>query len=156
MIHKFVGKALCVDASCTGNPWPMEYRGVNLHTWKEIFHSPIYPTGTNNLGEFLAIYEAIRYIEKLEKKNKSKTSSLATSPKFQNKYECIFSDSETAIARMRSKKIKTTLKYTEETKELLTKVQEALTRVKTHDFTIPIRKRETEIRGEIPADFDRK
>ena len=92
----------------------------------------------------MAIYDGIRYIETLEKK-KSKT-----------KYECIFSDSETAIAWMRSKKIKTTLKYTDETKELLTKLQDAITRVKTHDFTIPIRKRETEIRGEIPADFDRK
>jgi hypothetical protein len=47
---------------------------------------------------------------------------------------------------MRSKKIKTTLPYTPETKDLLTKLQEALTRIKTHDFTIPIRKRETEIR----------
>jgi len=136
--------ALCVDASCTGNPWVMEYRAVDLKSRKEVFRSPIYPMGTNNLGEFLAIYDAIRYIEKLEKK-KSKT-----------KYECIFSDSETAISRMRSKKIKTTLKYTKETQELLIKVQDAITWVKTHDFTIPIRKRETEIRGEIPADFDRK
>jgi len=122
----------------------MEYRAVDLKSRKEVFRSPIYPMGTNNLGEFLAIYDAIRYIEKLEKK-KSKT-----------KYECIFSDSETAISRMRSKKIKTTLKYTKETQELLIKVQDAITWVKTHDFTIPIRKRETEIRGEIPADFDRK
>lgn len=122
----------------------MEYRAVDLHTRKEIFRSPIYPTGTNNIGEFLAIYDGIRYIEKLEKK-KSKT-----------KYECIFSDSETAIAWMRSKKVKTTLTYTNETKDLLIKLQDALTRIKTHDFTIPIRKRETEIRGEIPADFDRK
>ena len=136
--------ALCVDASCTGNPWPMEYRAVELHTRKELFHSQIYPTGTNNLGEFLAIYDAIRYIEDREKHKKVP------------KYECIFSDSETAIAWMRSKKIKTTLKYTKETKELLTKVQDAVTRIKTHEFTIPIRKRETEIRGEIPADFDRK
>lgn len=139
-----ITKALCVDAACSGNPGPMEYRGVDLKTRKEVFHSPVYPTGTNNLGEFLAIYEGIRYIEKL-KKQKSKTI-----------YECIFTDSETAIARMKSKKIKTTLKYTQETKELLEKVQEALTRIKTHEFTIPIRKRETEIRGEIPADFDRK
>ncbi len=138
------GNALCVDASCTGNPGAMEYRAVDLKKWKEVFRSPIYSMGTNNLWEFLAIYDAIRYIENLEKK-KSKT-----------KYECIFSDSETAIARMRSKKIKTTLKYTKETKELLTIVQDALTRIKTHDFTIPIRKRETEIWGEIPADFDRK
>jgi len=136
--------ALCVDASCTGNPGVMEYRAVDLKARKEVFHSPIYSMGTNNIGEFLAIYDAIRYIEHLEKK-KSKTT-----------YECIFSDSETAIAWMRSKKIKTTLKYTEETKELLTKLQDAITRIKTHDFTIPIRKRETEIRGEIPADFDRK
>ncbi len=115
-----------------------------MHTRKEIFHSPIYPTGTNNLGEFLAIYDAIRYIEEMEK-HKRKT-----------KYECIFSDSETAIARMKNKKIKTTLPYTKETKELLTQVQDALTWIKTHEFTIPILKRETEIRGEIPADFDRK
>ena len=122
----------------------MEYRAVDLKARKEVFRSPIYKRGTNNLGEFLAIYDAIRYIEKLEKKKSKK------------RYECIFSDSETALARMRSKKIKTTLEYTKETKELLTKVQDALTRIKTHDFTIPIRKRETEIRGEIPADFDRK
>lgn len=152
--------ALCVDASCTGNPWIMEYRAVDLKSRKEIFRSPIYFMGTNNIGEFLALYDAIRYIEKLNKKtkkiNKKEVSSLVTRNSWLSKYECIFSDSETAIARMRSKKIKTTLKYTPETKELLTKLQEAITRVKTHDFTIPIRKRETEIRGEIPADFDRK
>jgi ribonuclease HI len=119
----------------------MEYRGVDLSTKQEIFHSYIYPKGTNNLGEFLAIYDGIRYIED----NKNKLS-----------YECIFSDSTTAITRITSKKIKTTLKYTEETKELLEKVQEALTRIKTHDFKIPIHKRETKIRGEIPADFNRK
>jgi ribonuclease HI len=134
MIKNVNIQALCVDASCTGNPGVMEYRAVDLHTWKEVFHSPIYSMGTNNLGEFLAIYDAIRYIEK---KNASKTPS---------KYQCIFSDSETAIARVKSKKIKTTLPYNDQTKELLTKVQEAATRLKTHDFTIPIRKRETEIR----------
>jgi len=160
--------ALCVDASCTGNPGIMEYRAVDLKSWKEVFRSPIYKMGTNNIGEFLAIYEAIRYIEKLEKKAK-KTKNLKASLrkevpnegeaedlKRQHRYECIFTDSETALAWMRSKKIKTTLEYTKETKELLTKLQDALTRIKTHDFTIPIRKRETEIRGEIPADFDRK
>lgn len=136
--------ALCVDASCIGNPGVMEYRAVDLKTGKVIFHSPLYPKGTNNIGEFLAIYDALRYIEELEKK------------KNKEHYECIFTDSETAIAWMRSKKIKTTLAYTEETKELLTKLKEAITRTKTHNFTIPIRKRETQIRGEIPADFDRK
>ena len=144
MIKNIKIQALCVDASCIGNPGNMEYRAVDLHTRKEIFRSPVYSMGTNNLWEFLAIYDAIRYIEK---KNKTKTPS---------KYECIFSDSETAIARIKSKKIKTTLVYTNETKDLLMKVQEAATRLKTHNFDIPIRKRETEIRWEIPADFDRK
>lgn len=144
--------ALCVDASCTGNPWVMEYRAVDLKTRKEVFRSPIYLMGTNNIGEFLAIYDAIRHIEYLEKTHKSHAPS-SISPK---RYECIFSDSETAIAWMKSKKIKTTLKYTQETKQLLTQLQDAVTWIKTHDFTIPIRKRETEIRGEIPADFDRK
>ena len=138
----------------------MEYRAVDLKTWKEVFHSPIYSMGTNNLGEFLALYDAIRYIETLNKKAKKTKVPLDKGGNeggfAKYRYECIFSDSETAIARMKSKKIKTTLKYTQETKELLNKVQEAITRVKTHDFTIPIRKRETEIRGEIPADFDRK
>jgi len=116
----------------------MEYRAVDLTTGKEIFHSPLYPRGTNNLGEFLAMYDAIRYIEK----HKS--------------YECIYSDSMTAIYRMQSKKIKTTLAHTAETKDLLEKVQEAVTRLKTHTNAIPIYKRETKLRGEIPADFDRK
>ena len=44
---------LAVDAACSGNPGPMEYRGVYLLTGQEIFHfGPVY--GTNNsleLGE---------------------------------------------------------------------------------------------------------
>ncbi len=147
-----ITNAICVDASCSGNPWVMEYRAVDLKTRKELFHSPLYPMGTNNLWEFLAIYDAIRYIEKLEKKHNAHAPSSSS----QHRYECIFSDSETALARIKSKKIKTTLPYNEETKELLTKVQDAIIRIKTHDFSIPISKRKTEIRGEIPADFDRK
>ena len=123
--------AICVDASCIGNPGPMEYQAVDLQTKKVVFTSPIYPKGTNNLGEFLAIYDAVRYIQ----------DHKTTKP-----YDCIFSDSETAIARMKSKKIKTTLKYDKETKDLLMKIQEANTRLKTHEMNIPIFKRETEIR----------
>ena len=109
----------------------MEYQAVDLQTKKLVFKSPLYPKGTNNLGEFLAIYDAVRYIQE------HKTAK---------PYECIFSDSETAIARYKSKKIKTTLKYDAETKDLLTKIQEAVTWIKTHEMNIPILKRETEIR----------
>lgn len=130
--------ALCVDASCIWNPWPMEYRIVDLKTKKVIYNSPLFPQGTNNLGEFLAIVDAIKYL--WEKKST----------------KMIYSDSMTAIARVKTKKIKTTLEYSKETKDLLEKVQEASIWLKTHNFTNKIVKRETEIRWEIPADFGRK
>lgn len=129
MIQNLKIHAICVDASCIGNPGVMEYQAVDLQSGKELFHSPLYPMGTNNLGEYLAIYDALRYIEKHPKK-----------------YELIFSDSETAIAWIKSKKIKTTLVYSPETHELLTKVQEANIWLKTHELIVPIRKRETDIR----------
>ena len=49
---------VAVDAACSGNPGPMEYRGVYLLTGQQIFHfGPVY--GTNNIGEFLAIVHAL-------------------------------------------------------------------------------------------------
>src|SRR5687767_880588 len=47
--------SICVDAACSGNPGKMEYRGVETSTGKEIFRSKVFPLGTNNIGEFLAI-----------------------------------------------------------------------------------------------------
>ena len=53
---------LAVDAACSGNPGPMEYRGVYLLTGQEIFHfGPVY--GTNNIGEFLAIVHALALLK---------------------------------------------------------------------------------------------
>ena len=53
-----VAEALAVDAACSGNPGPMEYRGVYLKTGQEVFHfGPVY--GTNNIGEFLAIVHGL-------------------------------------------------------------------------------------------------
>ena len=131
-------EALIVDASCIGNPGPMEYRILDLKTKKLIYHSPIFPQWTNNLGEFLAIVDALKYL-RTHKSTKT-----------------IYSDSMTAIARVRSKKIKTTLPHSAKTKKLLEKIQESVIWLKTHNFTNKILKRETEIRWEIPADFGRK
>lgn len=58
----------------------------------------------------------------------------------------IYSDSQTAIQRLQSKKVKTTLEYNEQTKPLLEKLQQALTRAKTNEISTPIQKRETELR----------
>ena len=53
---------LAVDAACSGNPGPMEYRGVYLLTGQEIFHfGPVY--GTNNIGEFLAIVHGLALLK---------------------------------------------------------------------------------------------
>ena len=70
--------AIAVDAACSGNPGPMEYRGVDLRTGQELFHfGPI--QGTNNIGEFLAIVHALA----LQKKEGATRT--------------IYSDSRTAI-----------------------------------------------------------
>jgi hypothetical protein len=37
-----------VDAACSGNPGPMEYRGVYLLTGQEVFHfGPVSPSSTH-------------------------------------------------------------------------------------------------------------
>ena len=56
--ENFDMNCVAVDAACSGNPGPMEYRGVYLLTGQQIFHfGPVY--GTNNIGEFLAIVHAL-------------------------------------------------------------------------------------------------
>ncbi len=132
-----------IDASCVGNPGPMEYRWVNKQG-KELFRSKLYPKWTNNIGEFLAIVDAIQYVQKREKQG----------------YEIdvtIYTDSQTALQRLASKKPKTTLKHGKDTTILLKKLQESLQRLKTNDITnYNIQKRDTAKHGEIPADFGRK
>lgn len=55
--------AWAVDAACSGNPGPMEYRGIDLATGAMLFHfGPM--KGTNNIGEFLAIVHALALMEK--------------------------------------------------------------------------------------------
>ena len=45
-----IDNSLAVDAACSGNPGPMEYRGVHIASRQEVFHFG--PTkGTNNIGE---------------------------------------------------------------------------------------------------------
>ena len=129
--------ALAVDAACSGNPGPMEYRGVYLGDGKEIFHfGPVH--GTNNIGEFLAIVHALAMLDK------------------QGLKMTIYSDSRTAISWVRKKCCKTQLDRTDETEELFQLIERAEAWLKSHRVTIPIVKWETEQWGEIPADFGRK
>lgn len=138
--------ALAVDAACSGNPGPMEYRGVLLRrgadgTWeavKEVFHyGPVH--GTNNIGEFLAIVHALALM-------KQKDISMT-----------IFSDSMTAQTWVRNRKCKTTLPRTPETEELHGLVARGEAWIRgNYPLSAPVVKWDTERLGEIPADFGRK
>ena len=130
-------QALCVDAACSGNPGPMEYRGVHLPSGKEVFRfGPI--QGTNNIGEFLAIVHGLALMEQ-------KGISMP-----------IYSDSVSGQAWVRNKKAKTTLARTPETEKALDLVARAENWLRTHQVNVPIMKWDTENWGEIPADFGRK
>lgn len=128
---------VAVDAACSGNPGPMEYRGVYLLTEQQIFHfGPVH--GTNNIGEFLAIVHALAFM-------KQKGVKMP-----------IYSDSRTAMSWVKQKKCKTKLERTPKTEELFQMIERAEKWLKENRVTIPILKWETELWGEIPADFGRK
>ena len=126
-----------VDAACSGNPGPMEYRGVHIASRQEVFHFG--PTkGTNNIGEFLAIVHGLALL-------KQKGFDMP-----------IYSDSVNAISWVRQKKCKTKLPRTAETEELFKLIERAEKWLRENTYTTRILKWETKEWGEIPADFGRK
>ncbi len=130
-------EALAVDAACSGNPGPMEYRGVYLRTGQVIFHfGPVH--GTNNIGEFLAIVHALALL-------KQKRLDIP-----------IYSDSRNAILWVKQKKCKTKLERTPRTEELYRLIERAEKWLKENKYTTSILKWETSRWGEVPADFGRK
>lgn len=132
------GITWCVDAACSGNPGKMEYRGVEIPSKRLIFHfGPMY--GTNNIGEFLAIVHA-----------------LALAQQQGIEHLRIYSDSRNAINWIRQKQCKTKLARTRKSAPLYALIERAETWLRTHTFSYPVLKWETEDWGEIPADFGRK
>lgn len=129
--------AWAVDAACSGNPGPMEYRGIDLATGAVVFHfGPVH--GTNNIGEFLAIVHALAL---MEQKGLRKT---------------IYSDSRNAILWVKKMQCKTKLELTPQTAQLHNVIRRAENWLRTHSFRVPIVKWETKQWGEVPADFGRK
>ena len=132
-------ESICVDAACSGNPGNMEYRCVDTRTKEQIFHQGPFKEGTNNIGEFLALVHALAMLKKQGK------------PKL-----LIYTDSVTAMAWVRNKKAKTTLPETSRNADWFDMIYRAENWLKENTFSNPIEKWETEIWGEIPADFGRK
>ena len=130
-------EALAVDAACSGNPGPMEYRGIYLRTGETVFHfGPVY--GTNNIGEFLAIVHALALM-------KQKGIRMP-----------VFSDSRNAIEWVKHKHCKPTLERNARTEALFNMIERAENWLKANPADVPIHKWDTNRWGEIPADFGRK
>ena len=132
-----IDNSLAVDAACSGNPGPMEYRGVHVASRQEIFHfGPM--KGTNNIGEFLALVHGLALL-------KQKGFDMP-----------IYSDSVNAISWVKQKKCKTKLPRTADTEQLFQLIERAEKWLRENTYTTPILKWETKQWGEIPADFGRK
>ena len=130
--------AWAVDAACSGNPGPMEYRAIDLQTGSQVFHfGPLH--GTNNIGEFIAIVHALALMVKLGIRD-----------------TVIYSDSYNAILWVNKKQCKTKLERNEQTEKLFEIIARAETWLRTHAIKPPIIKWETAKWGEVPADFGRK
>ncbi len=117
----------------------MEYRGVYTHNAEEIFKKGPYPLGTNNIGEFLGIVYAIAL---LQRNNRHDTA--------------IYTDSRTAMAWVRKKKVNTKLFEKYGSNPLQNTLAKAEKWLKENKYTNPILKWDTKNWGEIPADFGRK
>lgn len=130
--------AWAVDAACSKNPGPVEYRGVELMSGRELFRVGPLEGGTNNLGEFLAIVHALALMDQRGE----------THP--------VYSDSVSGMAWVRNKVIKTTIAENDRNHKLFELLQRAITWLNTHSYSVPILKWDTPRWGEIPADFGRK
>ena len=135
----YVKDSISVDAACSGNPGEMEYQAVHTGTGEKIFGSKVYPVGTNNLGEFLAVVDALRYLQKTGEPD-----------------TIIYTDSVSALAWSRNQRVNTTLYRDEKTAELWRDIDDALNWLSHNIVTNPIVKWETKQWGESKADFGRK
>lgn len=142
--EKPVSPAVAVDAACSGTPGKMEYQGVLVDfsttpTKKlDLFKSPVFENGTNNIGEFLAIVHAVA----LQKK--------------EGWHFPVYSDSYNAQLWVKQKKCKTKLQRNADNEYLFELVARAEKWLENNTIDVPILKWKTEIWGEIPADFGRK
>jgi Predicted double-stranded RNA/RNA-DNA hybrid binding protein len=133
--------SICVDGACTGGFGTIEYQCVDTTTEELLFHYGPYKDGTNNIAEFLAITEALRYCELngLDKK--------------------IYSDSQNAISWAIKRECNTKIKWTENNYYIKILVVEAISYLNTYTeerLKTIILKWNTQEWGEILADFGRK
>lgn len=133
----FAAGTIAVDAACSGNPGPMEYRGVALASDEELFRlGPMH--GTNNLGEFLAIVHGMAWLMR---------EGLAGP---------IFTDSRVAIGWVGRGRVRSSLQRNAQSNKVWTLVDRAHAWLAANADRPALLKWPTRRWGEIPADFGRK
>lgn len=130
--------SICVDAACSGAPGPLEYRGVDTESGRELFRQGPFDDGTNNVGEFLSIVHALAWLQ-------ARSLSMP-----------LYSDSENAIAWVRAVRCRTRLARTGRNDPLFDLISRAETWLAERPPATPILKWDTAAWGENPADFGRK
>ncbi|QDU09616.1 reverse transcriptase domain-containing protein [Gimesia aquarii] len=132
-------EGLCVDAAWNANKQIMEYRGVWLDDESEAFRVDPISTGSNNLGEFLAIVHGLQLLKRKE-------------------INCpVYSDSQTAISWLKNLRINS---KNARDQKISPRVYQRITRAvlwltRQTDLN-PVLKWNTEDWEEIPADYGRK
>lgn len=134
-----VRPSLCVDAACSGSPGPVEYRGVHLETGRELFRAGPFESGTNNVGEFLAIVHALAWLAKHDQEMP------------------VYSDSENAIAWVNTGTANTRLTHTVANAPLFAMIRSAENWLAENELREDaVLKWDSDLWGENPADFGRK
>lgn len=131
--------AIAVDGACNHNPGgQIEYRGVKVGTGEEIFHVGPLTGGTNNIAEYIGL---IHVLALLQAKGDNTTP--------------IYSDSRTALSWLRQRHNRSTVQI-DPALPLASILARADAWVASHTWQNPVLKWNTELWGEIPADFGRK
>lgn len=138
-IPDIIKDSIAVDGACSGNPGPMEYRGVDVMTGAEIFHVGPLADGTNNVAEYLALIHVLAF---LKKTNNTET--------------VVYSDSRTALSWLRNRGHKSKLARTKNNDKIFDMLARADKWIQSNVSYNRVIKWDTEKWGEIPADFDRK
>lgn len=131
--------AIAVDASCPGNPGPVEYRGIDLRTSRQMFAVGPIPAGTNNIGEFLAIVHALALIDRDNLQGMS-----------------VYTDSRTALTWLRRGFANTKITPSPANAQIRGILARAQTWLQNHPRHAPVLKWDTDNWGEVPADYGRK
>jgi ribonuclease HI len=134
LLGSIIVPSISVDAACSGNPGRLEYRGVFTETREQVFHRGPFPNGTNNVGEFLAIVEALIICQE------------------QGINWPIYSDSQVALFWVKSRQVRTGVADP----ALHNQVRLAMEWLEANQFSNQLLKWETGNWRENPADFGRK